>query len=505
MHGIHFGSPGDLPDFMQKLAEDRHFAMDFWALNGALSSREGGQLSDEQMLSIIVEGVAGREIRDSDGDLKKLVGDLTSLLAGVDIQRPPEQSDAGKIPISSPPKRAPFTDVTRDESGGAFAAPPEVPHPLGEALSRLEQNNRELKQYLTNIDRRMSRIEPHLEELTSKVSSVSSTTSSTTEPVHEHEQRPLHEHREEEPILRSLERTQENPTRLVLEPAPPPRGGSFAREEDDDDPSIPIPLEGYAQGRSHRSVVVFAVLALLVVGGIVVQQRYGASLWERYGPSLRERYSSVLQQMRGGSAGKVEVRSTDQNTVDGSAPAAAIADTNHGDKAATPPVAPSASTPQPPSSQPPKIESSSTPEQTAAPVEPQAVDGRSRQRSRRQMMLNDAAAAEAADDASQNASSASGEAPINVAPAVMEANLISSRVPVYPEAAKAERIEGPVIVQAIISKDGMVNRVYAIQGDRLLREAASDAVRKRRYKPYLLNGRPVEVATTVTVDFKLNR
>jgi len=502
MHGVPFGSPGDLPGFMRKLAEDRHFAMDFWALNGALSSREGGQLSDEQMLSIIVEGVAGREIRDSDGDLKKVVDDLTSLLAGVDIQRPPEQSDARKIPISPPPRRDPASGVIREEFGEAHAGTPEVPHPLGEALSRLEQNNRELKQYLTNIDRRMSRIEPHLEELTSKVSSVSSTASSTTEPVHE--QRPVHEHRGEEPILRPLERTQENPTRLVLEPAPPPRGGSFAREEDDDDPSIPIPLESYAQGRSHRSVVVFAVLALLVVGGIFVQQRYGASLWERYGSSLRERYGSLLQQMHGGSAEKVEVSSTDQNPVGGSVPAAAIGDTSHGDKDATPPVPPSASTPQP-NSQPPKIESSSTPGHAAAAVEPQAVDSTSRSRSRRQMMLNRAAAAEAADDAAGNASSASGEAPINVAPAVMEANLISSRVPVYPEAAKAERIEGPVTVHAIISKDGTVNRVYAIEGDRLLREAASDAVRKRRYKPYLLNGRPVDVATTVTVDFKLNR
>jgi outer membrane biosynthesis protein TonB len=50
-----------------------------------------------------------------------------------------------------------------------------------------------------------------------------------------------------------------------------------------------------------------------------------------------------------------------------------------------------------------------------------------------------------------------------------------------------------------------VDRVHVIEGDRLLRDAASEAVRRWRYKPYLLNGKPVEVATTVTVDFKLDR
>jgi TonB family protein len=453
MHGIHFGSPGDIPDFMQKLAEDRHFAMDFWALNGALSSRERGKFSDEQMLSIIVEGVAGREIRDSDGDLKNLVGDLASLLAGVDLHRPSEQSDdAPEIPISSPPRRAHNSDMTRGEVDGNSAATREVPHPLGEALSRLEQNNLELK---------------------------TSSVSSSTEPVHH-----------EEPILRPLERTQENPTRLVLEPAPSSREGSFASEEDD--PSIPIPLEGYAQRRSHRSVVVFAVIVLLALGGIFVYQRYGSLLHEKYG--------SLLEQMDGGGREKAEVNSTDQNAVRGSVPAATTEGISHNSEVVTPPEAPGAATPQPP-----KAESSSTPAPATTPVEPQAVAGTSRQRSRQMVMLNRAAATEAAVEASKNASSAGGEPPMNVAPSVMEANLISSRVPVYPGAAKAERIEGPVIVQAIISKDGTVSRVYAIEGDRQLREAAADAVRKRRYKPYLLNGRPVDVATTVTVDFKLNR
>jgi TonB family protein len=87
----------------------------------------------------------------------------------------------------------------------------------------------------------------------------------------------------------------------------------------------------------------------------------------------------------------------------------------------------------------------------------------------------------------------------------MEANLVVSRVPVYPQLAKADRIEGHVTMEAIISKNGFVKRVQVIEGDSRLRSAATEAVYKRLYRPYLLNGEPVDVATTVTVDFKLDR
>jgi protein TonB len=76
---------------------------------------------------------------------------------------------------------------------------------------------------------------------------------------------------------------------------------------------------------------------------------------------------------------------------------------------------------------------------------------------------------------------------------------------VYPDAAKLAQIEGSVVMQAIISKDGTVKYVRVIDGDRHLRSAALEAVRKWRYRPYLLNGRLVDVATTITVDFELDQ
>jgi TonB family protein len=87
----------------------------------------------------------------------------------------------------------------------------------------------------------------------------------------------------------------------------------------------------------------------------------------------------------------------------------------------------------------------------------------------------------------------------------MDRNLIVSRVPAYPEFARTSRVEGDVVMRALISKDGTVERVHVMQGDSRLRSAAEEAVYKWRYKPYVLNGQPVEVATTVTVNFNLNR
>jgi TonB family protein len=87
----------------------------------------------------------------------------------------------------------------------------------------------------------------------------------------------------------------------------------------------------------------------------------------------------------------------------------------------------------------------------------------------------------------------------------METNLISSRVPAYPEAARGDHVEGRVVMQARISKSGMVGHLRVLEGNPMLRSAATEAVSKWRYRPYLVNGEPVEVVTTVSVDFILGQ
>jgi protein TonB len=82
--------------------------------------------------------------------------------------------------------------------------------------------------------------------------------------------------------------------------------------------------------------------------------------------------------------------------------------------------------------------------------------------------------------------------------------LILKRVqPVYPEQARQMRLEGTVELQANISKSGSISSIKQLAGDPILGRSAADAVRQWKYKPYFLNGEPIEIQTQVTVIFKL--
>jgi len=94
---------------------------------------------------------------------------------------------------------------------------------------------------------------------------------------------------------------------------------------------------------------------------------------------------------------------------------------------------------------------------------------------------------------------------IRVAARVAEANLIHDVAPTYPPEAGRARIEGMVVLLAVIGKDGTVRDVRVESGLPLLAQAAIDAVRQWRYRPYLLNGEPVEVDSRITINFTLSR
>jgi protein TonB len=76
--------------------------------------------------------------------------------------------------------------------------------------------------------------------------------------------------------------------------------------------------------------------------------------------------------------------------------------------------------------------------------------------------------------------------------------------PIYPAIARAAGISGKVIVEAIISRAGTIESLRIVSGPPLLREAALAAIRAARYRPYLLNGEPTEVETTISVNFTLS-
>jgi len=93
---------------------------------------------------------------------------------------------------------------------------------------------------------------------------------------------------------------------------------------------------------------------------------------------------------------------------------------------------------------------------------------------------------------------------IRIASRVAEANLIHDVAPQYPSEAGRARIEGAVVLMAVIGTDGSVKDVRVESGLPILAQAAMDAVRQWRYKPYLIDGEPVEVDSRITINFTLS-
>ena len=86
---------------------------------------------------------------------------------------------------------------------------------------------------------------------------------------------------------------------------------------------------------------------------------------------------------------------------------------------------------------------------------------------------------------------------------VQSSKLIKKVEPVYPRLARQARIQGVVLLRALIDEEGRVAELKVISGPGLLRRSALDAVRQWRYTPTYLNGRPVDVATTISVTYRL--
>jgi TonB family protein len=86
---------------------------------------------------------------------------------------------------------------------------------------------------------------------------------------------------------------------------------------------------------------------------------------------------------------------------------------------------------------------------------------------------------------------------------VMAENRLNFVPPIYPQAAKEAKLEGSVVLHALIGKDGTIQELTVISGPKELQDSALDAVKQWTYKPYLLNGDPIAVETTITVTYTL--
>jgi TonB family protein len=102
------------------------------------------------------------------------------------------------------------------------------------------------------------------------------------------------------------------------------------------------------------------------------------------------------------------------------------------------------------------------------------------------------------------AASAGGQAPVRVGGDIAEPRKIMDAKPVYPQAALENKVSGIVIVEVVIDGAGGVRDAKVLRSQPMLDQAALDAVRKWRFTPTLLNGAPVEVIMTVTVNFSVS-
>jgi TonB family protein len=100
---------------------------------------------------------------------------------------------------------------------------------------------------------------------------------------------------------------------------------------------------------------------------------------------------------------------------------------------------------------------------------------------------------------------AEAEKRVTVGGTVQAARLIQRVQPSYPESARKEHLQGIVKLRALITKDGSVQHLYVIQGYCSLAESSIEAVKKWRYTPTMLLGRPVEVDTQINVIFSLSQ
>jgi TonB family protein len=337
---------------------------------------------------------------------------------------------------------------------------------LDEALLRLELT-RLVEQYFDNIDKRISKLEPQADGTESTGTLATAVTRRSLE-------EPISAEELEELRLRRMGRT-----RLVLEPAPSPVDEPSAASKNDDDIPMHVPLEHYSSPAGYGKAPV--LLVILLIGAAFAIYRDPTLFRKGFTFVVSELHSYVP--MTSPNRGAPPSTSTDEQT-----------------SAKTEQSQPTAPSTLQGTSTPPPV---NTPDPTASVRSQPATNG-SDASSRSSTMTNRAFVP--TDQAPSDAiSSVEAAGAVKVNPDVMDENLLVQRVPAYPEAAKQNGVEGDVVMQALISKEGTVKRVHVVEGDSRLRSAAEEAVYKWRYRPYVLHGQPVEVATTVTVNFNLDR
>jgi len=442
-HNVPYGDLNCLPALLRELKANKHFAMHFWSAVAGMTEKQAA--GTETVLADIIEAVTGRpvaEVRAAGPAHRILVDRLERMLTGVDV----ETEDVPEI-----------KPVARPEPAPAAESPVSIPAAEEDVLPirRVAE------------PRRRGRRARHAEN----------------------------------PVLPvpAPARARDESLRIVLVPEPEPATTPHHTRLDEIHRPTPrptaVPLSNYSETAPRRSAgggVVLGVLVAALLGGVGYVVAHGGvqNTIDRLGAAVRSGYDSAVATWRNEPAppptvatvpaipSAKPVNSQAPSTSQQAAPQSASPTSQPAQQAAaaTSPVSTPRSTP---------ASSALTPAQRAAALA--AMD-----QQRAAMAANPIPDITAADSA---------DGPVSVPEATMNAHLIVSRVPVLPDDVRASGVTGVVRMQALINRAGYVSRLHVLQGATALRHPALEAVSAWRYRPYMVNGRAVDVETTITVDF----
>jgi TonB family protein len=363
---------------------------------------------------------------------------------------------------------------------------------LAESLTRLELNSLQLKIYLDSIDQRISRMEPRLESVAPLV--VSAAAAHTREEPGARFSAALPSEKESQPPHNNVAVSNQQGTAATAggvasgPSAVPARLGTDSRQ--------------FNSGRRQIALPIFVAVAMLLLA---------ASLFWRFGRDTGYVVIHPVNASMEGGASPAGANVAPRAAASVSGPQAATLSGPHVAGVSELSIAPVGG------GQGKSSASSYTGQGVRRPVDkptpslkksaqvPLRSPLRSSSSAAAPTVAKDAAeVADSSDDAEDLSSVPLSNRLVNVSSGVMAANLVSAPKPSYPKLASLTRMQGNVVMEAVISKDGTVQQLHVIKGHRLLRGAAKNAVRNWRYRPYKVDGVPVDVATTVSVDFSLH-
>jgi len=453
-HNVPCGDLNCLPALLRELGVNKHFAMHFWSAVAGMTEKQSA--GPDAVLAAIAEAVTGRtidEVREAGPSHRILLERLQRMLNGQDVpadELKEVNQGVPAEPLATIPQSAPPTIQPSEERVLPMRSSPR-PSRASES-KRAARKERNFAAAAASEESARLVLMPEPEAIPHRVDS--------------------------EPASFASRRTA---VASVDEPLLSGRSASGA-----------APLSSYAESAPRRSIAAGPVIGLLVIlflagAGYVVSHSGG---WERVKTATHAGYDSAVTAWHGEPAQSA--------APDPAAPSPAPVPptVTPNTKAPVVPSAAAGTVPSAPTSSKPAAAASSTPRQTA-PF-PQS--------SREALTPEQRMAAEAArQDRTPPAvipipDETSGEA-VTVPEGTMNSHLLISRVPIIPQSVRQTGVTGVVRLQAHISKDGLVTGLHVLNGPQELRQPALDAVSAWRYRPYMVNGQPTDVTTTITVDF----